>query len=33
VLEWDNHPNLDAYLERFVKRPAVKKGLVTPPRD
>ena len=33
VLEWDNHPNLDAYLDRFVERPAVKKGLITPPRD
>jgi len=33
VLEWDNHPNLDAYLDRFVERPAVKKGLVTPARD
>ena len=33
VLEWDNHPNLDAYLDRFTERPAVKKGLVTPPRD
>ncbi|MCF6234637.1 MAG: glutathione S-transferase N-terminal domain-containing protein [Rhodobacteraceae bacterium] len=33
VLEWDNHPNLDAYLDRFVERPAVKKGLITPPRN
>jgi GSH-dependent disulfide-bond oxidoreductase len=33
VLDWDNHPNLDAYLDRFLERPAVKKGLVTPPRD
>ncbi|PCH75235.1 MAG: glutathione S-transferase [Rhodobacteraceae bacterium] len=33
TLEWDNHPNLDAYLDRFVQRPAVKKGLVTPPRS
>lgn len=33
VLEWDNHPNLDAYLDRFLERPAVKKGLVIPPRD
>lgn len=33
VLEWDNHPNLDAYLDRFLERPAVKKGLVIPPRN
>lgn len=33
VLDWDNHPNLDAYLDRFLERPAVQKGLVTPPRD
>lgn len=32
TLEWDKHPNLDAYLDRFLERPAVKKGLVTPPR-
>ena len=32
VLDWDNHPNLDAYLDRFQERPAVQKGLVTPPR-
>lgn len=30
VLEWNNHPNLVAYLDRFVSRPAVQKGLVTP---
>jgi len=33
VLEWDSFANLDAYLDRFVERPAVKRGLVTPPRD
>lgn len=33
VLGWDDHPNLVAYVERFVARPAVQKGLVTPPRD
>ncbi|MFT7592711.1 MAG: GST-like protein [Paracoccaceae bacterium] len=33
VLDWDGHPNLDAYLDRFLERPAVQKGLVTPPRD
>lgn len=33
VLGFDDHKNLVAYLERFVARPAVQKGLVTPPRD
>ena len=33
VLGWADHPNLVAYLERFTARPAVQKGLVTPPRD
>lgn len=33
VLGWDDHPNLVAYLDRFLARPAVQKGLVTPPRD
>lgn len=33
VLEWDDHKNLVAYLDRFLDRPAVQKGLVTPPRD
>ncbi|MEM7472497.1 MAG: glutathione S-transferase N-terminal domain-containing protein [Pseudomonadota bacterium] len=33
VLGWDDHKNLIAYLERFLARPAVQKGLVTPPRD
>lgn len=33
VLDWDGHPNLDAYLDRFLERPAVKKGLNIPPRD
>lgn len=33
VLDWDAHTNLDAYLDRFLERPAVKKGLITPPRD
>tara|TARA_R110002095_G_scaffold189847_1_gene167532 strand:+ start:1116 stop:1814 length:699 start_codon:yes stop_codon:yes gene_type:complete len=30
---WDNHKNLVAYLDRFLERPAVQTGLVTPPRD
>ncbi len=33
VLGWDDHTNLVAYLDRFVARPAVQKGLVTPPRE
>jgi len=33
LLGWDDHPNLIAYLDRFVARPAVQKGLVTPPRS
>lgn len=30
---WDDHKNLVAYLDRFLDRPAVQTGLVTPPRD
>ncbi len=33
ALAWDDHKNLVAYLDRFLERPAVQKGLVTPPRD
>jgi GST-like protein len=33
LLGWDDHTNLVAYLDRFLDRPAVQKGLVTPPRD
>ncbi len=33
ALGWDDHSNLVDYLDRFTARPAVKKGLVTPPRD
>jgi len=33
VLDWDSHTNLDAYLDRFLERPAVKKGLQVPPRS
>ena len=33
VLGWSDHKNLVAYLDRFVARPAVAKGLVTPPRE
>ncbi|WP_050927872.1 glutathione S-transferase family protein [Aestuariivita boseongensis] len=33
VLGWEGHKNLVAYLDRFLDRPAVQTGLVTPPRD
>ncbi|MCE8006486.1 glutathione S-transferase N-terminal domain-containing protein [Aestuariivita sp.] len=33
ILGWDQHANLAAYLDRFLTRPAVRIGLVTPPRD
>ena len=33
LLEWDQHKNLVRYLDRFLERPAVQKGLVTPPRE
>lgn len=33
VVGWNNNPNLVAYLDRFLARPAVQKGLQIPPRD
>ncbi|MEM1004800.1 MAG: glutathione S-transferase N-terminal domain-containing protein [Pseudomonadota bacterium] len=33
VLGWDDYANVAAYLDRFLDRPAVQKGLVTPARD
>ncbi|NNK68022.1 MAG: glutathione S-transferase, partial [Rhodobacteraceae bacterium] len=30
---WTDHPNLVAYLDRFLARPAVQRGLVIPTRD
>lgn len=33
VLGWDDHPNIDAYVNRFVARPAVQRGLNIPARD
>ena len=30
---WDDLPALNSYLTRFLERPAVQVGLVTPPRD
>ncbi len=32
LVGWDTHRNLVEYLARFEARPAVQKGLVTPPR-
>ena len=29
----ENYPNVEAYLERFLARPAVQRGLATPPRE
>lgn len=29
---WENHPNLIAYVERFMERPAVAKAMNIPPR-
>lgn len=33
VTGWADHPRTVAYLDRFLDRPAVQVGLVTPPRD
>lgn len=33
VVGWYDNKNLVAYLDRFLDRPAVQKGIVTPPRD
>ncbi|MEO1308505.1 MAG: glutathione binding-like protein, partial [Pseudomonadota bacterium] len=33
VVGFADHKNLAAYLDRFLERPAVQTGLVTPPRD
>ncbi|MDA8746921.1 glutathione S-transferase N-terminal domain-containing protein [Litoreibacter sp.] len=33
LVGWHERKNLVAYLDRFLERPAVQKGLVTPPRD
>lgn len=32
ILGWDNYPNVAAYVDRFMARPAVTKGLTIPPR-
>ncbi|MFQ6551339.1 glutathione S-transferase N-terminal domain-containing protein [Aestuariibius insulae] len=33
VLGWDDHKNAVAYLDRFLERPAVQRGLTIPSRD
>jgi GST-like protein len=33
LLEWNDHKNLVAYLDRFLERDAVQVGLITPARD
>jgi len=33
VLGWEDYKHVTAYLDRFLDRPAVQKGLVIPPRD
>ncbi len=32
IVGWENLKNIPAYLERFLARPAVQRGLVQPPR-
>ncbi|MHC0054171.1 glutathione S-transferase N-terminal domain-containing protein [Actibacterium sp. D379-3] len=33
LIGWDDLKNVPAYLDRFLARPAVQRGLVQPPRD
>ena len=33
ILGWSDYPRVNAYLDRFLARPAVQVGMVTPPRD
>ncbi len=33
AVEWDAHRNVVAYLDRFLERPAVQRGLTIPTRD
>lgn len=33
IVGWDDHKNAAAYVDRFLDRPAVQKGRVTPARD
>jgi GST-like protein len=33
LIEWDRLKNVPNYLNRFLERPAVKRGLINPPRE
>ena len=33
LVGWDGFPNVQAYLDRFLARPAVQRGLLVPPRE
>ena len=33
VLEWKSYANLQAYVDRFMARPAAERGMNIPPRD
>ncbi|MCL4109736.1 UNVERIFIED_CONTAM: hypothetical protein GTU68_018463 [Idotea baltica] len=33
AVEWDSYTHLHGYMDRFLSRDAVQKGLVTPPRE
>ena len=33
VVEWDDHPVLQTYLDRFTAREAVQRGMAIPPRE
>jgi GST-like protein len=33
LIEWDSLKNVPCYLNRFLERPAVQRGLVNPPRE
>jgi GST-like protein len=33
IVGWAEHPNVVAYLDRFLDRPAVQRGLAIPPRE
>ena len=33
LVAWDSRPNVVAYLDRFLARPAVQRGLDVPPRE
>ena len=33
IVGWDDHPALARYLDRFMARPAVERGMTIPPRE